>query len=67
MRFVIAGLLRIACGVLYLQRPTLYRRGLWLKTSLAVRLLEASYKRHISNSPTGTVLAPGFDGKQHVT
>jgi|KBSMisStaDraftv2_1062788.scaffolds.fasta_scaffold32946_6 hypothetical protein len=48
MRFVIGGLLLIAFGVLYLRRPTLYRRGLWLKTSLAIRLLsKASYKRYI--------------------
>ena len=48
MRFVIAGLLLIAFGVLYLRRPSVYRRGLWLKTSLAVRLLsEANYRRYI--------------------
>ena len=48
MRFVIAGLFLVAFGALYLRRPTLYRRGLWLKTSLAVRLLsEANYKRYI--------------------
>ena len=48
MRFVIVGLVLIVFGVLYLRRPTLYRRGLWLKTSLAVRMLsEANYKRYI--------------------
>jgi len=48
MRFVIAGLVLIGVGVVYLRRPTLYRRGLWLKTSLAIRLLsEANYRRYI--------------------
>jgi hypothetical protein len=48
MRFFIAGLVLIGIGVLYLRRPALYRRGLWLKTSLAVRLLsEANYRKYI--------------------
>jgi hypothetical protein len=48
MRFVVLGLLLVAFGVLYLRRPTLYRRGLWLKTSVAIRVLsEANYKRYI--------------------
>ncbi len=45
---VIAGLLLIGIGVVYLRRPMLYRRGLWLKTSLAIRLLsEVNYRRYI--------------------
>jgi len=48
MRFVIAGFVLIGIGVLYLRRPMLYRRGLWLKTSIAIRLLsEANYRRYI--------------------
>jgi len=48
MRFVLVGLVLVAFGVLYMRRPTLYRRGLWLKTSLAIRLLsEENYTRYI--------------------
>jgi hypothetical protein len=48
MQLSIFGLGLIAFGVLYLCRPTVYRRGIWLKTSIAVRLLsEKSYKRYI--------------------
>jgi hypothetical protein len=33
---------------LYLWKPTLYRRGLWMKTSIAIRLLsEANYTRYM--------------------
>jgi hypothetical protein len=35
----IGGLVLIAFGFLYLRQPALYRRGIWMKTSLAIRLL----------------------------
>jgi hypothetical protein len=58
MRLVILGLFLIAFGVLYLRRPTLYRRGLWLKTSIAVRLLsEANYKRYMKALGSALVIA----------
>jgi hypothetical protein len=48
MNLTIAGLILIVFGVLYLRKPTVYRRGIWLKTSLAVRLLsEAGYNRYM--------------------
>ena len=48
LRFVIAGFVLIGIGVLYLRRPMLYRRGLRLKTSIAIRLLsETNYRRCI--------------------
>jgi hypothetical protein len=48
IRFAIAGFVLIGIGVLYLRRPMLYRRGLWLKTSIAIRVLsEANYRRYI--------------------
>jgi hypothetical protein len=44
----VIGLVLIVFGVLYLRRPTVYRRGVWLKTSIAIRLLsEEGYKRYI--------------------
>ena len=34
-----AGLALIAIGILYLRKPDLFRRGIWLKTSIAQRVL----------------------------
>ncbi len=48
MGLTIIGLVLIAYGVLYLRRPTVYRRGVWMKTSIAIRMLsEDAYKRYI--------------------
>jgi uncharacterized membrane protein HdeD (DUF308 family) len=48
MRSVLAGLALIVFGVLYLRWPAIYRRGLWLKTSIAIRFLsESNYKRYM--------------------
>lgn len=48
MTLTIMGLILIAFGIIYLRRPTVYRRGIWLKTSIAVRLLsEDGYKRYM--------------------
>jgi hypothetical protein len=48
MTLTVSGLILIAFGTIYLRRPTIYRRGLWLKTSVAIRLLsEAGYKRYM--------------------
>jgi hypothetical protein len=34
-----AGFFLIAVGILYLRKPDLFRRGIWLKTSIAQRNL----------------------------
>jgi len=48
MHLTFVGVVLIAFGLLYLRRPTIYRRGVWLKTSLAIRLLsENGYRRYI--------------------
>jgi hypothetical protein len=48
MKFTLIGLMLVAFGVLYIRKPTIYRRGLWLKTSIAIRLLsEEQYKKYI--------------------
>ena len=39
MRLTIIGLVLIGFGVLYLRKPTVYRRGIWMKTSVAIRTL----------------------------
>ena len=42
------GLSLIACGVVYLLKPTVFRRGLWLKTSVAIRKLSPeAYLRYM--------------------
>jgi hypothetical protein len=35
----LAGFSLIAVGILYLCRPNLFRRGIWMKTSIAIRNL----------------------------
>jgi len=48
MQLSLLGLVLIVFGLLYLRRPTLYRKGLWLKTSLAIRLLsEENYRKYM--------------------
>jgi len=48
MNLTYLGLVLIVFGALYMRRPTMYRRGLWLKTSIAIRLLsEENYKKYI--------------------
>ena len=45
---VAAGIGLIAIGIVYLRWPTLFRRGIWLKTSIAIRLLsEESYRKYV--------------------
>jgi hypothetical protein len=51
MTLTIFELIFIAFGIVYLRRPTVYRRGLWLKTSIAIRLpSEVGYKKYIMGS-----------------
>jgi hypothetical protein len=45
---VAAGIGLIGIGIVYLRWPTLFRRGIWMKTSIAIRLLtEESYRRYM--------------------
>jgi hypothetical protein len=45
---MITGLVLIAIGIIYLVKPTLFRRGIWLKTSIAIRVLsEENYVRYM--------------------
>jgi len=42
----LAGVVLIGFGLIYIWRPTIFRRGPWLKTSVAIRLLsEQNYIR----------------------
>jgi hypothetical protein len=45
---MLAGFVLAAIGIVYLVKPTLFRRGIWLKTSIAVRTLsEQNYVRYM--------------------
>ena len=45
---MVAGLFLIAVGLIYIAKPTIFRRGIWLKTSIAVRTLsEENYIRYM--------------------
>jgi hypothetical protein len=47
----------IALGLVYLWKPTVFRRGIWLKTSIAVRTLsETNYRRHMRGLGIALVL-----------
>lgn len=48
MNSTLIGVLLIVFGVVYIRRPTSYRKGIWLKTSVAIRFLsEENYKKYI--------------------
>ena len=45
---MIVGIALIAVGLLYLWKPTIFRRGIWLKTSVAIRMFsEENYQRYM--------------------
>ena len=39
MQTFLAGVMLVGIGAVYLNRPDIFRRGIWMKTSLAIRLL----------------------------
>ena len=42
------GIALILIGSIYVWKPTIFRRGLWMKTSIAVRTLsETNYTRYM--------------------
>ena len=48
MRTPLIGAMMIGVGLLYLRKPGVCRRGIWMKTSLAIRLLsEENYRRYM--------------------
>ena len=48
MAVILYGIALILIGLVYLWKPTLFRRGLWMKTSIAIRLLsEPNYTRYM--------------------
>jgi hypothetical protein len=48
MRPVIYGIVFIVIGAIYIRKPTIFRRGLWMKTSIAIRTLsETNYTRYM--------------------
>jgi hypothetical protein len=45
---VIYGIVLILIGAFYVWKPTIFRRGLWMKTSVAIRTLsETNYTRYM--------------------
>jgi hypothetical protein len=45
---VVWGIAFILIGAFYLWKPTIFRRGLWMKTSIAIRTLsETNYTRYM--------------------
>lgn len=45
---LLVGFILAVFGALYIRNPTIFRRGIWLKTSIAIRLLsEQNYIRYM--------------------
>jgi hypothetical protein len=45
---ILTGLALIGVGFLFLKNPDIFRRGIWMKTSIAIRTLsEDNYRRFI--------------------
>jgi hypothetical protein len=45
---IFAGVILIVFGVVYLKRPDIFRRGIWMKTSIAIRTLsEVEHLRYM--------------------
>jgi hypothetical protein len=45
---VVYGIVLILIGAFYVWKPTIFRRGLWMKTSVAIRTLsETNYTRYM--------------------
>ena len=48
MRDLLLGAMMIGFGAVYLWKPDIFRRGIWMKTSIAIRLLsEDNYKTYM--------------------
>jgi hypothetical protein len=48
MRPGVYGIIFIVIGAIYIWKPTIFRRGLWMKTSVAIRMLsETNYTRYM--------------------
>ena len=48
MRPVVYGIVFIVMGAIYIWKPTIFRRGLWMKTSVSIRMLsETNYTRYM--------------------
>jgi hypothetical protein len=48
MNLVIYGIVFILFGSIYIWKPTIFRRGIWMKTSIAIRVLsEENYSRYM--------------------
>jgi hypothetical protein len=44
----LVGIVLMGLGSIYIWKPTLFRRGIWLRTSVAIRLLsEQNYVRYM--------------------
>jgi hypothetical protein len=42
------GVVLVLLGLIYLWKPTIFRRGVWMKTSIAIRTLsETNYTRYM--------------------
>jgi len=58
MNLVIFGVVFILSGSIYVWKPTIFRRGPWMKTSIAIRTLsEDNYVRYMRGLGVVSVIA----------
>jgi hypothetical protein len=48
MQTFLLGVMMIGIGAIYLKKPDIFRRGIWMRTSVAIRFLsEEDYRRYM--------------------
>jgi len=48
MTSIVIGVVLVIFGAIYLRKPTLFRRGFWMTTSLAIRFMsEENYLKYM--------------------
>jgi hypothetical protein len=58
MNLIVLGIVLVLFGSLYLWKPTLFRRGIWMGTSIAIRLLsETNYTRYMRGLGVALIVA----------
>ena len=46
--FIVMGAVLVGFGILYIWKPDIYRRGMWMRTSVAIRTMsEDTYRKYI--------------------
>lgn len=48
MAYYFCGTMLVLLGLIYIWKPTIFRRGIWMKTNIMIRMLsETNYTRYM--------------------